>query len=172
MLYNFYRFLFLVTLKNFRNLNEGIVASFLEYNNRRTLKWLKEQEKPKILLLLPHCIQNSGCKIRITNHLDNCVSCGKCKIGALETLDSEQLMLNIKIATGGTLARNYIKETRPDLIIAVACKRDLILGIVDAQPFHVYGILNRITSKDCMDTDFSISQVENVLKRIITKEEK
>ena len=50
----------------------------------------------------------------------------------------------LKIATGGTLARKYVKDLRPDLIIAVACKRDLISGIKDAEPFLVYGVFNKI----------------------------
>lgn len=166
MIYSLYRNLFLFTLRYFKACNESVVRHFLRYNNNRTLKWAARSKIAKIFLLLPHCIQNSHCKIRITTDTNNCISCGRCKIGDLETLKRRYPSLLVKVATGGTLARNYIKEFKPDLIIAVACKRDLILGITDAQPFHVYGILNRILVKDCMDTDFSIDEIEIVLEKL------
>lgn len=167
MVYSFYRNLFLFTLRYFKVYNESVVGHFLRYNNNRALKWADRGKVSKVFLLLPHCIQNSHCKIRITTDIDNCISCGRCKIGYLETLKRRYPSLLVKVATGGTLARNYIKEFKPDLIIAVACKRDLILGITDAQPFHVYGILNKILAKDCIDTDFSVDEIENILEKLL-----
>jgi len=74
--------------------------------------------------------------------------------------------IDVKIATGGTLARKYVKDLRPDLIIAVACKRDLISGIRDAEPFLVYGVFNKIKNEFCINTTVAIEDIYAILEEI------
>jgi len=74
--------------------------------------------------------------------------------------------IEVKIATGGTLARKYVKEIRPSLIIAVACKRDLISGIRDAEPFLVYGVFNKIKNESCINTTVAIEDIYAILEEI------
>jgi len=74
--------------------------------------------------------------------------------------------IDVKIATGGTLARKYVKDLRPDLIIAVACKRDLISGIRDAEPFLVYGVFNKIKNESCINTTVAIEDIYAILEEI------
>ena len=135
---------------------------FLEYNNKRVIKKFKDIVPKNIALLLPHCIQNYDCPFKITSDIKNCRKCGKCKIGKIIEL-KEKYNLSVKVATGGTLARLFIKENRPDIIIAVACKRDLVSGIYDAFPMSVYGVYNKIIKSPCINTDLSIEEIEKVL---------
>ena len=72
----------------------------------------------------------------------------------------------MKVVTGGTLARKYLKQTKPDLVIAIACERDLLSGIMDVSSIDVYGIFNIIRDEDCIDTGVSIMEVERVIKKI------
>lgn len=125
----------------------------------------------KILLLLPHCIQNSKCDIRLTFDVFKCRRCGNCKIKNLIEI-AKANHISIAIATGGTIARKVVKEVRPDAIIAVACERDLSSGIVDTYPIPVIGILNRRPFGPCIDTTVSLQEVEDALKWFINHREK
>jgi hypothetical protein len=87
-------------------------------------------------------------------------------IGRLQQL-SDTYKVSTKVATGGTLARKYIKEIKAKLVIAVACKRDLISGICDTIPaVDVYGIFNEIVNEPCLDTTVSAEKIEAVLAMV------
>ncbi len=62
-------------------------------------------------------------------------------------------------------------QNRPRMIIAIACERDLASGIQDTYPLPVYGVLNDRPNGPCLDTQVSLIDVENALRRFI-KEEK
>ena len=121
---------------------QDIRRSFVAINNRLVLAEAKKVKPHELLILLPHCLQNHECKLRITHKIENCKKCGKCKIKDLVTL-SETYHVPIAVATGGTLARKIVVEKRPKVIIAVACERDLSSGIQDSYPIPVFGIFNR-----------------------------
>lgn len=125
----------------------------------------------KILLLLPHCIQNSKCDVRLTFDVYKCRRCGSCKIKDLIEL-AEAYNVSIAIATGGTIARKVVKEIRPDAIVAVACERDLSSGIVDTYPIPVIGILNERPFGPCIDTTVNLNLVEDAIKWFINHREK
>lgn len=120
----------------------------------------------KILLLLPHCIQNSECDVRLTFNVFKCKRCGKCKIKDLIEF-AEKNKVSIAIATGGTIARKVVKETKPDAIVAVACERDLSSGIVDTYPIPVIGILNERPFGPCINTTVSLQKVEEAINWLI-----
>ena len=156
------RFLFplLIVIGKLIGLSKDQVRrAFITINNQLVLAESRVVSPERLLLLLPHCLQNHECSVRITGNVDNCKRCGKCKIKDLVGL-SQKYHVDISIATGGTLARRIVKEKKPHLIIGVACERDLTSGIQDAYPIPVYGILNRRPNGPCYDTDVSIRLVE------------
>jgi hypothetical protein len=51
-------------------------------------------------------------------------------------------------------------EKKPDMIIGVACERELTTGIQDTYPMPVYGILNDRPFGPCYDTDVDLELVE------------
>ncbi|MDR1832587.1 MAG: DUF116 domain-containing protein [Fusobacteriaceae bacterium] len=145
-----------------------VAEGFVAFNNKRVLrKYRNGKVSPdRILILLPHCLQSSFCPLRITTEIRNCKNCGKCVIGRLQQL-SDTYKVSTKVATGGTLARKYIKEIKAKLVIAVACKRDLISGICDTIPaVDVYGIFNEIVNEPCLDTTVSAEKIEAVLAMV------
>ncbi len=150
------------------NCKEKLSIIFLDLNNRFVLRRIKNKRIERLAILLPHCIQNYKCPYKITSDIENCRSCGLCKVGELLRIKNKY-DISIKVATGGTLARRFIMEERPQLIVAVACERDLISGIYDSIPFKVYGIFNRRPNGPCIDTDLSIEEVEKILKKVSTK---
>ena len=143
-----------------------IRRSFVAINNQLVLTEAQQVNPEDMLILLPHCLQNHDCVVRITGNVQNCKLCGKCKIKDLATL-SEKYHVHVAVATGGTLARKIVVEKRPRIIIAVACERDLSSGIQDAYPIPVFGIFNRRPFGPCFDTDVNIDLVEKGLKTFL-----
>ena len=89
-----------------------IQRSFIAINNQLVLAEAKKVKPDKLLLLLPHCLQNHECTIRITGDVTNCKACGNCKIKDLVEL-SEKYHVPISVASGGTLARKIVVEKPP-----------------------------------------------------------
>lgn len=138
---------------------EKVKKSFIAINNQLVLAETRYVRPKKLLILLPHCLQNHECDVRITGDVENCKACGQCKIKGLVEL-SKKYGTPISVATGGTLARKIVVETRPEIIIAVACDRDLTSGIQDSYPIPVFGVLNQRPFGPCYDTDVDLELVE------------
>jgi hypothetical protein len=138
---------------------QTVRASFIKVNNELVRGEKHRYPADRLLLLMPHCIQNSRCKFRLTYDIDNCRRCGECALAGLLEL-RDRFGVKLAVATGGTIARRIVVQHRPKLIIAVACERDLASGIQDTYPIPVYGILNSRPFGPCLDTDVALEQVE------------
>lgn len=138
---------------------QTVRASFIKVNNELVRGEGHRYPADRILLLMPHCIQNSRCKFRLTYDIDNCKRCGDCALAGLLDL-RDKYGVKLAVATGGTIARRIVVQHRPKLIIAVACERDLASGIQDTHPLPVYGILNARPFGPCLDTDVPLDKVE------------
>lgn len=143
-----------------------IQKSFIDVNNK-LVEARKIQVKPQeVLLLLPHCLQDDGCPHKITGDPFNCNRCGKCPVsGVLDVVEKWQIQ--VKVVSGGTLARRAVKIFRPRCIVAVACERDLSSGILDSFPLPVYGVLNDRPYGPCYNTRVSIELLEENLRNIM-----
>ncbi len=137
-------------------------TSFVKVNNSMTIAQAKRIRGDKILVLLPHCLQIDICNRKITNDVNNCVRCGKCAVGKLVEL-GEKYGLHIEVVNGGTLARRRVASFRPNGIIAVACERDLTLGIQDVYPIPVYGVINDRPNGPCLNTCVDMGLVEEAV---------
>lgn len=145
---------------------EDIHTSFIKVNNELVLRELGRFPADRILLLMPHCLQNSRCDMRLTYDIDNCKRCGLCPVtGLLELRD--RYGVHLAIATGGTIARRIVVQKRPRLIIAVACYRDLSSGIQDTYPLPVFGVLNERPNGPCLDTLVPMDALEAALGRFL-----
>jgi hypothetical protein len=148
---------------------DRIRRSFIAINNQLVIAESKKVKPEKLLILLPHCLQNHDCGVRVTGNVENCKGCGKCKIKYLVGF-SEKYHIPISVATGGTLARRIVVEKRPDIIIAVACERDLTSGIQDSFPIPVFGVLNMRPFGPCYDTDIDLDMVEKGITTFLGNE--
>lgn len=145
---------------------EEVQHAFVAVNNQFVLAQCRNGRPPRsILLLMPHCLQDKDCTVKITYRVENCKRCGKCRIKDLLEL-TEKYGVDLAVATGGTVARRIVIEKRPDLIIAVACERDLTSGIQDTAPLPVYGIFNERPFGPCLNTQVSIDRVEAVIREV------
>ncbi|NMA63149.1 MAG: DUF116 domain-containing protein [Syntrophomonadaceae bacterium] len=145
---------------------ERIWRSFIAVNNSLVKARKALSPASQVLILIPHCLQDSECPHKITVDVNNCKKCGKCSIKDLiEMADRHNAIL--KVATGGTLARKYITEVKPQGVVAVACERDLSAGIQDSGVVPVLGVLNSRPNGPCLNTEVSVEEVEKAVNLII-----
>ncbi len=145
---------------------EKVRSSFIKVNNEIVRSKKQQYPADKVLILLPHCVQASVCLRRLSHSIDACTRCGKCPLkGLLDLRDAWGVTL--AMAVGGTIARRIVVQTKPKLIIAVACERDLTSGIQDTCPLPVFGIVNERPCGPCLDTLVPLHEVEAALKLFV-----
>lgn len=141
---------------------DRVRSSFVEVNNSLVRASRKRIRNGKVLILLSQCLQNFDCPHRVTSSYLNCRRCGKCQLNDIIAL-KERYQTELAIATGGTLARKIIVDTRPTAIVAVACERDLTSGIQDVYPIPVFGVLNRRPHGPCYNTEIDLDRLEKAV---------
>ncbi|MGI5838355.1 MAG: DUF116 domain-containing protein [bacterium] len=144
-----------------------VEGSFIELNNYLVRLAAPVVKPEKLLLLIPHCLQNTECPHKITNDIGNCQRCGRCKISELLSL-CDEYGANMAVATGGTLARQFVRRYRPQAIVAVACERDLSSGIQDTAPLPVLGVLNERPEGPCRNTQVDLRKVKEAIEFFLT----
>ncbi|HPR18200.1 MAG TPA: DUF116 domain-containing protein [Candidatus Cloacimonadota bacterium] len=145
---------------------EKIRTSYVHVSNS-FVQSLKKKLKPSdILLLLPHCLQNKDCLIRLTYDMSKCKKCGKCDMKGLCEI-VEKYGIKSAIATGGSLARKIVIENRPKFIIAVACDRDLVDGMREVFPVPIFGVLNQRPEGPCINTRVDVQKLDLALQALL-----
>lgn len=160
--------LFASNILNYRK--DEIRKVFIEANNRYVLSLVKKVRPEKLLVLLPHCLQWSECSHRIREGLNECRQCCKCTLGTIKDL-VKKFGINVALATGGTSARKAVKELNPDLVVAIACERDLSSGILDVRDLPVYGIINMRPNGPCKDTLVDTGELEEIIRYFTDEKE-
>ncbi|MFZ7103118.1 MAG: DUF116 domain-containing protein [Peptococcaceae bacterium] len=145
---------------------EKIKNSYIQVSNQ-LVKLKKNTTAPEnVLILAPHCLQWVHCPRKITVNVQNCACCGQCPMGDLLTLSKEK-GVELVVATGGTFARKFIKEKKPQAIVAIACERDLTSGIQDIEYIPVIGVVNERPEGPCHNTRVNLCNVERALDYFI-----
>lgn len=153
--------------KLFHIAKDRVEQSFIEVNNALVLSKDRGVIKPEdVLILAPHCLQNSECTHRITINIKNCLRCGRCNVADLLGL-AEEYGVKLAVVTGGTLARKVVVENRPRAIVAIACERDLTSGIQDIYPLPTLGVLNIRPEGPCFNTKVDLQQVRKNLEHFL-----
>jgi hypothetical protein len=149
---------------------DAVKRAFIDYNNHKMSRALNRgglRDASKILILLPHCIQNSDCLYKVTwDKLENCRLCGKCCVPKFLEL-KKVYGVDVAIVSGGTAAREMIKQKCPKAVIAVACENDLVTGLRDVQGIPVFAVLNQRPAGPCKDTTVDVEAVRFYIKRLI-----
>ena len=145
---------------------DRIRSSYIEVNNQLVRARDVSLRPEQILLLAPHCLQQTDCPHKVTVEIDNCRRCGGCPVNDLLEL-RQRYGIRVGMATGGTLARKYVQEYRPRAIVAIACERDLTSGIQDANPIPVLGVTNQRPHGPCQNTCFTIPSVEVAIEHFL-----
>jgi len=147
--------------------NKDIIRSlFIDVNNLFVQSGNYRKKADKILLLLPHCLQNSECGLKITADITRCKKCGRCTIGAIREL-AEMRKVRAVVVTGGTAARNVIAREKPEIVLSVACERDLAVGISDVSKIPVIGVVNQRPNGPCMNTSVDVELLRDKLDSVL-----
>ncbi len=158
---------FVLFISDMFNFNKDSLRSFyIDVNNIVVDSAKKAYSPDEILVLLPHCLQNSDCGNKITNNIDNCKECGKCCIGSIARIGRE-FGLRVVVVTGGTAARNVVSRYKPGMILSVACERDLAIGIADVAGTPVFGLVNERPNGPCFNTTVDVMKLRMKLMDIL-----
>ena len=151
---------------NFNKFRQQVIA-YSNLHNIKTIKGLSIKDPSRVLILLPHCIQNSSCLYKVTwDKIENCRSCYKCQIPVFLKIKNDY-GVNVVVVSGGTSAREIIKKLRPKFIIAVACENDLISGLRDINNIPVLGVLNGRPCGSCRDTTVDVNVIKSYLDDVL-----
>ncbi|MCD6288458.1 MAG: DUF116 domain-containing protein [Candidatus Hydrogenedentes bacterium] len=137
-------------------------------NNARVRRLCRKRPPKSVLLLLPHCLQWTECPHRIVHHVENCRGCGRCTIkGLLEVAD--ETGCDIRIALSSYTAPQIVAETDPDLIVAVACERELTDGLAAMNGRPAYCIFNERPEGYCRNTTCTVEEVRDAVLDLFGK---
>ncbi len=117
----------------------------------------------ELLVLVPSCLQRSECPQRITNDINECLRCGRCKVKDVLEL-SERYGTRCAVATGGRLALAMAQESSVRAVVAIACEQELKEGMVGVFPKPNLGIINIRPHGPCTDTDVDLEEVEEAVR--------
>lgn len=157
----------IMMLANLFNIKKSIIRKFyVDFNNIAVKTMEKKHKKEEVIVLLPHCLQNADCSFKITNDISNCRNCGKCTIADILRITKEK-GVQCFVVTGGTAARNIVKNLKPKMILSVACERDLTSGIIDVGKIPVIGIVNERPNGPCYNTCVDVNILKEKLDSII-----
>jgi hypothetical protein len=127
---------------------DHLVNSFLKLHNLIITSAPKKVAPEKMLLLTPRCLTKEN-------------------NAALRQM-RDKYGFELATAGGGTEARRKIRETRPSLIIAIACERDLLVGFIDVNPhIPVLGFPNYRPMGPCKDTEVDLEAIETTVRKHI-----
>ena len=140
--------------------------SMIDLINHLVMLDMYTVDPKRILLLTPHCLQESSCVHKVTHDVYNCKQCGRCQVGSLLQV-AKDYGCQFIVVTGGTLARMKVKEARPKAIVAIACERDLASGMADVFPIPVIGVLNERPNGPCCNTTVAPERVRAAVEQLI-----
>ena len=150
---------------------EVIDKKFVSLNNLMTRLRKKKSPPEGLLLLFPHCIQNSNCKQNIKHEVNECIHCGKCKVKDLLEL-SEEYGISLAVASGGRIALKRVMAEEVQGVVAIACEKELRTGLMAAMPKAIYAVPNKRPYGYCVDTDVYMDDVLKAVKFFVKSYEK
>lgn len=140
-----------------------------EFYSRITLLRRIRVPARRILLLLPRCLQNSDCSAKVSRSILKCERCGQCDLGGIATLQ-EKYGFHVLVASGGRQAVAAARDPNIKIVVAIACAKELMLGILGAFPKPVMTVYNRQSNGPCINTRADIAKLEETLKKVMRHE--
>jgi len=144
----------------------------MSINNNPTA--LQEIAPENRVLLLPHCLRSSQqCQARYDR--DRGLLCEGCKedcpINQLKTAAEKRGFGGVCIAPGGSLAIRYLETQQPQGIVAVACAKELEMGILAVEsssnngnnPIEIVMLTIPLCRDGCVDTEVDVEAVKKVI---------
>ena len=121
-----------------------------------------------VLLLAPHCIHRSACKLNVEDDISACALCGQCCVKELVEI-SREYGLRCRISRGGREAAQYVKNADVAGVIAVACPKELVAGILAVFPKPVIAVQNCLPNGACKDTCVDAAAVRRAADAMVIR---
>jgi hypothetical protein len=115
-----------------------VIESKILEESKENEEKLKSIDPGGRVLLISHCLRSSEkCRARMGKKglecLDECKN--RCSVGRLRLLAVVCGYKGVCIAPGGSMALKFIKKTRPQGIVAIACMKELEEGVCAVNEF-------------------------------------
>jgi len=130
---------------------ERMRRSFLVLQNSLVLSWWDGRKPAHLLVLLPHCLE-TGLRARI-----------------------ERLLMGYdcawEVVNGGTEALALVRALAPDGLLAVACERDLLHGVIGVGTMVPWVVVlpNIQGDKPCRSTGLDFDRLAHALDRLAVR---
>ena len=148
------------------SLRAMIQRAFIRLNNRVT-RWRRIQVAPdRLLLLAAHCLQGSVCGQNLSRGVDQCKGCGLCPVKELRALQM-RFGIHCTIAAGGRQAVAAVKAPGISAVVAVACEKELVEGILASFPKPVLAVCNTRPNGPCHETQVQVEKIEAALRDML-----
>jgi len=121
-----------------------------------------------LLLLIPHCLQWDECRQNIVRDISNCKQCGKCRINDLYNL-CEKYGIECAVASGGRQATAAVRRKDVKAVIAVACHKELFVGLLVTFPTPILAVSNQQPCGYCVNTTVDPGKIEAAIQSLLLK---
>ncbi len=147
-----------------------MLKNLINFNNWVTTRFRKVRvAADNLLLLIPHCLQNSGCDKNLGSDIEKCARCGACDVAGVLRL-CDRYNVKCSLAGGGRQALATVRQKGVKAVVAVACERELVDGIRACFPKPVFAVTNQRPNGPCKDTVVDISRIELALRSLLDEE--
>jgi hypothetical protein len=125
--------------------------------------------RASLLVLLPRCLQRTGCGQGVIEDLDACRQCGQCDVAALIRLRDETGAC-FRMAGGGRAAAAMTRQPGVQAVVACACEKELAEGIWAAFPKPVLAVRNQTPEGFCRNTRVDTDRLRAAIRAMVRAE--
>jgi len=132
------------------------VAKLVRDNNVRVHSHLSNRPVRQVLLIMPRCLKKSGCRVRVQDSTDECLTCRQCPLGDVADL-CRRFGLQALIAFRSHIAFDMARREQPDVIIASAC-HDRLVKALHSVP-EIPALLAPLTGMERMCVNATLDEI-------------
>jgi len=121
-------------LRPFGGLEQRFITRLVADNNRRVTRYLTAFPPEKVLLIMPRCVKQTGCRVDVQTSTAECLSCRQCPLGDVAAM-CERHGLKALVAFRSHIAFDMARRRKPDVIVASAC-HDRMIKALRSVPEH------------------------------------
>jgi hypothetical protein len=121
-----------------------------------------------VVIIAPRCIHMSQCKLNVEDDINECMLCGRCNVKELVEL-SRRCGLQCVVSRGGREAVAFAKDPSVKGVIAVACVKELAMGILAVFPKPVIAVSNCQPNGACKDTCVNMAELQRAVSRMVAE---
>ena len=152
-----------LVLRPFPRRENRFIDRLVADQNRRVEAYLRCQPPGSVLLIMPRCLKQSGCKAPVQESLAECLACGQCPLGEVAAM-CERQGVRALVAFRSHIAFSLARREKPDLIVASACRDRMIKALYSTPEFPA--LLTPLTGmrRMCLDATVDLGWIEDRLE--------